>query len=641
MPAFALDLDPDGIRLFRKAGDGWDLVDTVGLDDPALPKRLRALRARAESLAGGAFETALVIPPSQILYTSVPAPPEAGHLREADIARALDGLTPCPVDEMMFDWRAEGATIRVAALDVNTLDEAEGFAVSYGFNPVRFVAWPGPDDFPDTPDFGPTQFVQHRADAAGPAAIFASHRAEAGPSGARRPEQAGAGTWVPAAPGPAPVAAPPRSAPGRPPVRTVSADRPRLSRSVLATAAAALLTFGVLIWTALYLVSPKQRPLPEVARTPELQQEEQVGEPRLAPSRRPPELAQERPTPVLPAGDDAPDVLTEMADRSSFELFAAAAPDPATEVGLLDSANIWQTPPPPLIEPAPETVDDLYLAAIDPEIDVGDAFALTPQSEDIATLDEPPLPPQPGERFEFDERGLVVATPEGALTPGGIVVTAGPPPRRPPPRKVTAVLVPDPAVALALAGKTPRPRPGDLTARMERTRFGGRTLAELGRLRPTPRPASAQEEAEQDQAEPSSPSPLAIAVSRAPSYRPTDFAAIVAAAQQARATAPETDTPVVAASAAAIAPVMPTIPSSASVARQATIENAISLRRLNLIGVYGSASDRRALLRLPSGRYVKVQVGDRIDGGQVAAIGDNELTYVKGGRNLTLKVPSS
>ena len=75
-------------------------------------------------------------------------------------------------------------------------------------------------------------------------------------------------------------------------------------------------------------------------------------------------------------------------------------------------------------------------------------------------------------------------------------------------------------------------------------------------------------------------------------------------------------------------------------ARQATLENALPLRRMNLIGVYGSQGDRRALIRMPSGRYVKVAVGDRIDGGQVAAIGDGELRYVKGGRNVTLRVPS-
>jgi type IV pilus biogenesis protein PilP len=83
----------------------------------------------------------------------------------------------------------------------------------------------------------------------------------------------------------------------------------------------------------------------------------------------------------------------------------------------------------------------------------------------------------------------------------------------------------------------------------------------------------------------------------------------------------------------------PQIPSSANVARQATISNAINLRQINLIGVYGTASDRRALIRLANGRFVKVQVGDRVDGGQVAAIGEREVRYVKGGQNHVLSLP--
>ena len=73
--------------------------------------------------------------------------------------------------------------------------------------------------------------------------------------------------------------------------------------------------------------------------------------------------------------------------------------------------------------------------------------------------------------------------------------------------------------------------------------------------------------------------------------------------------------------------------------REATVRNAIKLNRINLIGVYGTPADRRALVRLSSGRYRKIQVGDRIDGGRVSAIGDDELRYQKGSRNLVLKIP--
>ncbi|PVA11934.1 hypothetical protein DC366_03150 [Pelagivirga sediminicola] len=83
----------------------------------------------------------------------------------------------------------------------------------------------------------------------------------------------------------------------------------------------------------------------------------------------------------------------------------------------------------------------------------------------------------------------------------------------------------------------------------------------------------------------------------------------------------------------------PAIPSSASVAQQATQKNAIKLRQVNLIGVYGSSASRRALVRLGNGRYQKVKVGDALDGGQVAAIGDSELRYIKRGKNVVLRIP--
>ena len=65
----------------------------------------------------------------------------------------------------------------------------------------------------------------------------------------------------------------------------------------------------------------------------------------------------------------------------------------------------------------------------------------------------------------------------------------------------------------------------------------------------------------------------------------------------------------------------------------------MNLRQVNLIGVYGTPSNRRALVRLSNGRYKKVKVGDRLDRGRVTAIGDSQLRYNKGGRNVVLRMP--
>ncbi len=74
-------------------------------------------------------------------------------------------------------------------------------------------------------------------------------------------------------------------------------------------------------------------------------------------------------------------------------------------------------------------------------------------------------------------------------------------------------------------------------------------------------------------------------------------------------------------------------------AKQATFKNAINLSAINLIGVYGTPSSRYALVRMGNGSFKKVKVGDRIDGGKVAAITDKEVRYQKGGKLITLAMP--
>ncbi len=161
---------------------------------------------------------------------------------------------------------------------------------------------------------------------------------------------------------------------------------------------------------------------------------------------------------------------------------------------------------------------------------------------------------------------------------------------------------------------------------------------------------------------------LAVAQSRRPADRPSDVSKAVESALAAAVAEPEPAaavTPVVAlAPEPAPAPIVPQvdteaavaeassveidepepvsaapgIPTRASVAKQATYANAIDLGKVNLIGIMGSSSDRRALIRTSNGRYVRVKVGDRFDGGRVASIGNGQLTYVKGGRTIVLKM---
>lgn len=298
--------------------------------------------------------------------------------------------------------------------------------------------------------------------------------------------------------------------------------------------------------------------------------------------------------------------------------------------------GIWPLAPQ---EPDPAPVvplEDLYVASIDPVSPARDAVAL-PAPADLDTdvaLVALPSPAAAGTQFALDGEGRVIPTEEGAVTPNGVTLYKGRPAVVPPetPTRFAEEPAANPELE-RLARARPRARPDDLIENTERATLGGLTRNELAEVRPKLRPAVAKIEEEKDEV----PTAQATGVSFRPNGRPRNFDRTVARARaaqpeqtQAAAVAPVTTAPVA---------VAPRIPSKTSVAAGATVKNAINLRKVNLIGVYGKPSSRRALVRLSNGRYQKVQVGDRIDGGRVSAIGDSELRYQKGGRNVVLKMP--
>lgn len=365
----------------------------------------------------------------------------------------------------------------------------------------------------------------------------------------------------------------------------------------------------------------------------------------------------------LPAETDTADTGTAPTDPLPDGSEAAALPQvPAVGDAMTSYAatGIWQIAPDQPQVASPGTLDDLYLASIDTRLQNFDAVAL-PDGR-APTDQRPPAqsnPAAPGTTFDLDQRGLVIATPEGAETAEGVMVFAGRPAVTPagmPTRFArTPGIDPDPEAASepaqAPAGTRPRLRPDTLIESNERAQLGGLSRDELGDLRPRPRPATLaavalalreasplvgtdpDPEAAEDEADASETATAqAIASSLKPLARPRDFSETVESSR----TAPQQ---VAAAALSAPRSAAPQIPSSASVAQQATVRGAINLRQVNLIGVYGQPSNRRALVRLSNGRYQKVQVGDRLDGGQVRAIGESELSYVKGNRAIVLTMP--
>lgn len=414
--------------------------------------------------------------------------------------------------------------------------------------------------------------------------------------------------------------------------------KPRFLGLIL-TSALLVFLLAVAAWASVFLDEGISRFLdrdtdtPSIARMPDVQLEPLDGSVTArADEEEPTELAAlDTGEGLAPPNDGLSNLMPPPPALTSEEAAARYA-----------ATGIWQRSPQPPDTPRQTTLDDLYIASIDGSVQQFDAVAL-PAAQALRndrTYLSQPNPAAPGTDFTLDERGLVVATPEGAINPYGVRIFEGPPPVVPPNRPAPPETDPEPredeqtaSRDAALAETRPKSRPDGLIENNERAQLAGRTLAELAALRPNPRPETLK--AEQEEAQPAA-TKFAVAESAAPVNRPRNFSKIVQQTREAQQQRPAEATQV-----AAVAPrtVQPRVPSTANVSRQATVANAINLRRINLIGVYGKPASRRALVRLSNGRYQKVQVGDRLDGGRVAAIGESQLRIAKNGRNVVLDMP--
>lgn len=390
-----------------------------------------------------------------------------------------------------------------------------------------------------------------------------------------------------------------------------------------------------------------------------------------------------RATASAPGNLDNPQIIIEETEQTE-----SAALDPSLspeDTAVLDALAEPQEPPvitpqeaearyavtgiwplsPETAQDSPQSVtfNDVYLPSVDAAGGSTDAIALPglPGYETDEAMPTIASPPPAGTTYALDARGMLIPTAEGTLSSDGYVLFLASPPLKPPARPSAEgeAATPLEVALVQLAGFRPRTRPEGFEESIERVQTGGLIRAELAQYRPTLRPQSLQDAAaaarqiEDDAARAAelavqsaslalqNPPDVeeavqaAVAASRRPDARPKNFERIV------RRTESRQENVQTASAAATVAPrtVAPSIPSTASVSRQATVPNAINLRKVNLIGVYGKPSNRRALVRLGNGRYQKVVIGDRIDGGRVSAISDTQLLYRKGSRDIVLSMP--
>tara|TARA_R110002051_G_scaffold50724_3_gene97905 strand:- start:18664 stop:21069 length:2406 start_codon:yes stop_codon:yes gene_type:complete len=279
----------------------------------------------------------------------------------------------------------------------------------------------------------------------------------------------------------------------------------------------------------------------------------------------------------------------------------------------------------------------------------------------------PPLRP----RVAVDAQTAVF--PSDPEAPQDVVLISGPPAIIPPVRPGDAAVPEEPPVDDTLATTTPeqlegfRPalRPLGLAPTPQELALAtARPKVRPDGLVPPPEPAAPPQSNIADivaaiaEAAPAgafvTPTALAIRASPRPDPRPRNFARVVkratdmAARQTAQQQAPQQaaqQAPQQAAAQPAAAMSNAPVRSSGSVprgvARAATLSDAMNLHDVSLVGVYGRPNQRRALVRLGNGRFVKVQVGSSLDSGRVTAIGDSVLNYVKRGKTIALQLPSS
>ena len=599
------------------------------------------------------------------LFESGPATPDAGS---GDAALALEAL-PTPEEEALADGEDLASATRPGdvtgdvaedASPVAAVPEATGSAIAPDAEvvakaPAAEIAAPAPEAArvaATTEAFGASANTGATAAGDGPAV------AAAAPDAALPLAEADTAVGAAAHPGSAQVSAAPQATAGP-----------------LAPGAAAV------------------PPTPETATA--------VVEPDVTDDLAARQIAATEPVTPVASGEPAGDALAVTAGL--VPPAAGVKPDAAPLTGVVTDAVQAGTT-------ASDPQDEIFLAGADTPPQTSDPLVL-PQVQ--AGSDPPPeigAPPLPfGTAYSFDAEGRIQPTPEGIITPEGVLLVAGAPRIVPPTRPIPAqpaslapgdagplaepgtgllagaaaplialgaptgpeagaeALVPDPA----LAGKKPKSRPaglvdpattdqqGEVLAPAADSRFAG--------LRPQRRLDRLSEDAASQAALDQTPvvneaaaaslalngvrgsaSAQAVAVSRKPAARPSGMDQAVDAAVAAAVSAADPGTEA-AQQTASLAPEeegepetegsAPPVPTNASVAKQATVKDALNLSRLALIGIFGSASGRYALVRQSGGGVKKIAVGDTIDGGRVAAISATEVQYQKGGRMVTLSLP--
>lgn len=158
-PSFALNFTDDAVVLLHRSGRGWIEVGQAQFADANFADAVAYLRSTALEISPKGFSTKLLIPPSQILRTTVEVNAQEKEAVRKEIAAALEGRTPYDVADLVFDWSGENGSVEVAVVARETLEEAEAFATEHKLNPLAFSTL-APQGFDRDPFFGPSSVAK-------------------------------------------------------------------------------------------------------------------------------------------------------------------------------------------------------------------------------------------------------------------------------------------------------------------------------------------------------------------------------------------------------------------------------------------------------------------------------------------------
>lgn len=190
-----------------------------------------------------------------------------------------------------------------------------------------------------------------------------------------------------------------------------------------------------------------------------------------------------------------------------------------------------------------------------------------------------------------------------------------------------------PIVEVQATSPVPAPRPTSTQAPAPEVTVQAQSTSGITSPQPRARPQSTAPVAAAPVDTIVASAPTNLATNR-PRPRPDTLSA-----DAARLSAAQTAASIAAATAARVQ-VQADAPHAAPVnSAQSTLSHRLDMTDMALIGVFGLSDNRRALLRLATGDFVRLAQGGVIDGWRVIAIGDTSIRLLRGGETKVLNIP--